>query len=80
MALFLTLLDRFKNHIFYQGKRMKKLAQYLLGTRSIMLFYLFIFAVMDCNTWRIVGFRKIISFKIGIKKLVYLQSYLKKKS
>jgi hypothetical protein len=25
MALFLTLLDRFKNHIFYEHKRMKKL-------------------------------------------------------
>jgi hypothetical protein len=26
MALFLTLLDRFKNHIFYEHKRMEKLA------------------------------------------------------
>jgi hypothetical protein len=26
MALFLTLLDRFKNHIFYERERMKKLA------------------------------------------------------
>jgi hypothetical protein len=26
MALFLTLLERFKNHVFYERKRMKKLA------------------------------------------------------
>jgi hypothetical protein len=37
-----------------------------------MLFYLFIFAVIDCNMWHIVGFRKIISFKIGIKKYTKL--------
>jgi hypothetical protein len=29
MALFLTLLDRFKNHVFYERKRMKKLALFL---------------------------------------------------
>jgi hypothetical protein len=40
MALFLTLLDRFKNHIFYERKRMKKLAPFIRalikGTRSFV--------------------------------------------
>jgi hypothetical protein len=39
MALFLTLLDRFKNHIgryvFYERKRMKKLALFLTDVKKI---------------------------------------------
>jgi hypothetical protein len=34
MALFLTLFDRFKNHIFYERKRMKKLALFLTGVKK----------------------------------------------
>jgi hypothetical protein len=34
MALFLTLLDRFKNHIFYELKRMKKLALFLTDVKK----------------------------------------------
>jgi hypothetical protein len=34
MALFLTLLDRFKNHIFYERKRMKKLALFLMDVKK----------------------------------------------
>jgi hypothetical protein len=34
MALFLTLLDRFKNHIFYERKRMKKHAPFLTDVRK----------------------------------------------
>jgi hypothetical protein len=34
MALFLTLLDRFKNHIFYERKRMKKLALFLTDVKK----------------------------------------------
>jgi hypothetical protein len=33
-ALFLTLLDRFKNHIFYERKRMKKLALFLTDIKK----------------------------------------------
>jgi hypothetical protein len=35
MALFLTLLDRFKNRIFYERKRMKKLALFLTDVKKI---------------------------------------------
>jgi hypothetical protein len=38
MALFLTLLDRFKNHIFYERKRMKKLALILTEVKNSGLF------------------------------------------
>jgi hypothetical protein len=38
MALFLTLLDRFKNHIFYEGKRMKKL--FLKDVKKILFLHL----------------------------------------
>jgi hypothetical protein len=31
---FLTLLDRFKNHIFYEPKRMKKLALFLTDVKN----------------------------------------------
>jgi hypothetical protein len=34
MALFLTLFDRFKNHIFYEHKRMKKLALFFDGRKK----------------------------------------------
>jgi hypothetical protein len=34
-ALFLTLLDRFKNHIFYERKRMKKLALFWRTLKNI---------------------------------------------
>jgi hypothetical protein len=34
MALFLTLLDRFKNHIFYERKGMKKLALFLTDVKK----------------------------------------------
>jgi hypothetical protein len=34
MALFFTLFDRFKNHIFYERKRMKKLALFLTGVKK----------------------------------------------
>jgi hypothetical protein len=37
MALFLTLLDRFKNHIFYERKRMKKLALFLTDVKKILV-------------------------------------------
>jgi hypothetical protein len=33
-ALFLTLLDRFKNYIFYERKRMKKLALFLTDVKK----------------------------------------------
>jgi hypothetical protein len=33
-ALFLTRLDRFKNHIFYERKRMKKLALFLTDVKK----------------------------------------------
>jgi hypothetical protein len=39
MALFLTLFGRFKNHIFYERKRMKKLALFLTDVKKI--YYLF---------------------------------------
>jgi hypothetical protein len=32
---FLTILDRFKNHIFYERKRMKKLALFLTDVKKI---------------------------------------------
>jgi hypothetical protein len=35
MALFLTLLDRFKNHVFYERKRMKKLALFLTDVKKL---------------------------------------------
>jgi hypothetical protein len=31
---FLTLLDRFKNHVFYESKRMKKLAFFLTDVKK----------------------------------------------
>jgi hypothetical protein len=31
---FLTLVDRFKNHIFYERKRMKKLALFLTDVKK----------------------------------------------
>jgi hypothetical protein len=34
MALFLRFLDRFKNHIFYERKRMKKLALFLTDVKK----------------------------------------------
>jgi hypothetical protein len=37
VALFLTLLDRFKNHIFYERKRMKKLALFFDGRKKMFL-------------------------------------------
>jgi hypothetical protein len=37
MALFLTFLDRFKNHIFYKRKRMKKLALFLMEVKKNIL-------------------------------------------
>jgi hypothetical protein len=36
MALFLTLLGRFKNHIFYERKRMKKLALFLPDVKIVI--------------------------------------------
>jgi hypothetical protein len=36
---FLTLLERFKNHIFYERNRMKKLALFLTDVKKYM--YLF---------------------------------------
>jgi hypothetical protein len=33
---FLTLLDRFKNHIFYERKRMKKLALFLTDVKIVI--------------------------------------------
>jgi hypothetical protein len=36
---FLTLLDRFKNHIFYKRKRMKKLALFLTDVKKIIQIY-----------------------------------------
>jgi hypothetical protein len=36
MAPFLTLLDRFKNHIFYERKRMKKLALFLTDVKIVI--------------------------------------------
>jgi hypothetical protein len=38
ITLFLTLLDRFKNHKFYERKRMKKLALFLTDVKKIFLF------------------------------------------
>jgi hypothetical protein len=38
MALFLTLLYRFKNQIFYERKRMKKLALFLTDVKNSSLF------------------------------------------
>jgi hypothetical protein len=39
MALFLTLFDRFKNHIFYERKRMKKFALFLTDVKNFYLMY-----------------------------------------
>jgi hypothetical protein len=36
MAFFLTLLDRFKDHVFYERKRMKKLALFLTEVKKII--------------------------------------------
>jgi hypothetical protein len=36
MAPFLTLLDRLKNHIFYERKRMKKLALFLTDVKIVI--------------------------------------------
>jgi hypothetical protein len=36
---FLTLLDRFKNHIFYERKRMKKLALFLTDVKKNLFFF-----------------------------------------
>jgi hypothetical protein len=36
MALFLTLLNRLKNHVFYERKRMKKLALFLTDVKKII--------------------------------------------
>jgi hypothetical protein len=38
MALFLTLLDRFKNHLFHERKRMKKLALFLTDVKKFNFF------------------------------------------
>jgi hypothetical protein len=35
---FLTLLDRFKNHVFYERKPMKKLALFLTDVKKIILY------------------------------------------
>jgi hypothetical protein len=40
---FLTLLDRFKNHIFYERKRMKKLAFFLTDVKKLYIEYVFCF-------------------------------------
>jgi hypothetical protein len=37
MGLFLTLLDRFQNHIFYERKRMKKLALFLTDVKFFFI-------------------------------------------
>jgi hypothetical protein len=65
MALFLTLLDRFKNHVFYERKLMKKLALFLTDVKNI--FIAFFFMVNQCET-------NSISFYI----LVYLRCFSKK--
>jgi hypothetical protein len=36
LALFLTILDRFKSRIFYECKRMKKLALFLTDVKKII--------------------------------------------
>jgi hypothetical protein len=41
MTLFLTLLDRFKNHIFYERKRMKKLALFCRTLKKLIFKFLF---------------------------------------
>jgi hypothetical protein len=38
---FLTLLDRFKNHVFYERKRMKKLALFLTDVKKNIVLYSF---------------------------------------
>jgi hypothetical protein len=48
-ALFLTLLDRFKNHIFYERKRMKKLALFLTDVKKIIQIYFWCFSYFCQN-------------------------------
>jgi hypothetical protein len=49
MALFLTLLGRFKNHLFYERKRMKKLALFLPDVKKI--FFLLLIQKIEIHAW-----------------------------
>jgi hypothetical protein len=49
MALFLTLLDRFKNHIFYERKRKKKLALFLTDVKIV------VYLTSLCVNWAFFG-------------------------
>jgi hypothetical protein len=49
MVLFLTLLDRFKNHIFYERKLMKKLALFLTDVKKLLLEYFLSYAKAMCS-------------------------------
>jgi hypothetical protein len=51
MALFLTLLDRFKNYIFYERKRMKKLALFLRTLKKGILVLIMNDVDSNVNIW-----------------------------
>jgi hypothetical protein len=51
MALFLTILDRFKNHIFYERKRMKKLALFLRTLKKGILVLIMNDVDSNVNIW-----------------------------
>jgi hypothetical protein len=66
MALFLTLLDRFKNHIFYERKRMKKLALFLTDVKKLN------YCRRNVSNWQNIS--KWLSTQLALKIQIYVGS------
>jgi hypothetical protein len=67
MALFLTLLDRFKNHLFHERKRMKKLALFLTDVKKFNFFTFGVTMSSFTKIHFIASFLVIIEFGDGIE-------------
>jgi hypothetical protein len=67
---FLMLLDRFKNHIFYKRKRMKKLALFLTDIKNSSLFDEFTHERVEYNVFLfdvpLKGSNSLKTFKISL--------------